>query len=162
MRPVSIRVKQTSSGVAALTCEPRRGVTSGNSERLSAYLALGARSGVGGHAGSTGSNSRGLKASAPDRRARLRHAQGVDGLIALPDQDAAAGPHGNEPARAGLQHEASDEDPRNANVDPDHAGVEVRPPSPLPFTRPATCRFNAQTARISTCALRFHTASTRC
>lgn len=48
----------------------------------------------------------------PDRRAPVRNPEGVDGKHSLSDQDAWKGQNGNEPTRAGLQHEANDPDPR--------------------------------------------------
>jgi transposase len=44
--------------------------------------------------------------------APFRNLQIVDGKHALPDQDAEAGPHRDEPPRSGLQHEAGDRDHR--------------------------------------------------
>src|ERR1700720_291433 len=44
-----------------------------------------------------------------DRRASVRHAQGMDGQHPLPDQDPRKGQNRDEPAGAGLQYEANDQ-----------------------------------------------------
>ena len=57
-----------------------------------------------------------MTAAAPDRRASVRHHQGLDGRDALQDEDAEARRHRDGVARAGLQSEAGDGDPRGAGL----------------------------------------------
>ena len=57
-----------------------------------------------------GRHARGGATAPANGRARVRHAQGLDGLDALPDEDAAASANRDELARPGLQPEAGDAD----------------------------------------------------
>ena len=47
-----------------------------------------------------------------DEKSQIQALQIVDGKHALPDQDAEAGPHRDEPPRSGLQYEAGNRDHR--------------------------------------------------
>ena len=62
-------------------------------------------------------------ATARHRGAPLRHDQVLDGLDALPDEDATQGASRDEPARSGLQHEASDQPDRNRETRGGDPGV---------------------------------------
>ena len=81
--------------------------------RLSAHHALGARGGARGDAAAAGSAARDDASATTDGRAPVRHDQALDGLDPLPDQDAGARAHRDEPARPGLQPEASDQSARS-------------------------------------------------
>src|SRR6516165_9152984 len=52
-----------------------------------------------------------------DRRASVRHAQGLDGQHPLPDQDPRKGQNRDEPAGAGLQYQANDQPLRRQPAD---------------------------------------------
>src|ERR1700730_3921767 len=93
--------------------------------RLPANRALGGGGGTGGDAGAPLPDAAGLTYPPADRRARLRHAQSLDGLDALPDEDAAARQYRNEPARSCLQPKASDADRRNRAADAGHEGLSA-------------------------------------
>ena len=71
-------------------------------ERLSAHCALGARSGPRGDAAAAGSATGDDASTTTNGRASVRHDQVLDGVDPLPDEDAAARAHRDEPARPGL------------------------------------------------------------
>ena len=89
--------------------------------RLSAHRALGARGCARCDATATEPDTAGVANTPPDRRASLRHDQGLDGSDAFPHQDIATREYRDESARPRLQHETSDADPRNR---PAHEGNE--------------------------------------
>src|SRR5882724_10567797 len=60
----------------------------------------------------------------PDGRTCIRDTQNVDGINPLSDQDAAKSANGDEFARTGLQHEASNKHSRYANADAGNAGLK--------------------------------------
>ena len=104
--------------------------------RLPAHCALGTRSGAGGDAGSPGEDA-GSRAHPPaNRRACLRHAQGLDGRHALPDEETAERQHRDESARPGLQPETRDADLRGRAADAGDEGPPLFPPTPPPNTTP--------------------------
>ncbi len=80
-------------------------------QQLPPTQALAARGGAGGHAATAGSSAGNDERAPSDRGASIWHAQTLDGLDPLPDQNAAPSQHGNEPACAGLQPQAADEHP---------------------------------------------------
>ena len=61
-----------------------------------------------------------------DRRASVRHAQGMDGQHPLPDQDPRKGQNRDEPAGAGLQYEANDQYLRRQPADAGDRGLTAR------------------------------------
>src|SRR6516164_7956674 len=61
-----------------------------------------------------------------DRRASVRHAQGMDGQHSLPDQDPRKGQNRDEPAGAGLQYEANDQYLRRQPADAGDRGLTAR------------------------------------
>src|SRR4029079_9499313 len=88
-----------------------------HAERLPAHLALGARSGPRGRATSTRQATLCDDLATTHGRTRLRHAQALDGFDALPDPHAGQREYGDEPARAGLQPQESDEHPGDQKDD---------------------------------------------
>src|SRR5271168_4475740 len=62
-----------------------------------------------------------------DRRASVRHAQGMNGQPPLPDQDPRKGQNRDEPAGAGLQYEANDQYLRRQPADAGDRGLTARP-----------------------------------
>src|SRR3954454_5022216 len=91
-----------------------------------AYQAVGTRGRAGHHATTPRSGTGKDGGSAGNGRTPVRHHQGLDGVNALSDQDAAQGQHGDEPPRTGLQSEARDEDPGGRAADGGHAGMRRR------------------------------------
>src|SRR5512144_3049019 len=91
----------------------------------------------------------------------------MDGVDALPHQDLAAGPNGDELACAGLQLEAGDENPRTAALDGIHEGLDgegsdrsIEPPAFNPQLSPATASKRGRNSECAErCKPRFHTAS---
>lgn len=65
------------------------------------------------------------------------HAQGLDGIEPLPDQNASTGGHRDELAGTGAQLEACDQDPRNWNADRCDEGIG-RAPIVASFVRAAS------------------------
>ena len=70
----------------------------------------------------------GCRAEAFDRDCnsgtRVRHLKILDGRHALPNEETTQGENGDEPARAGLQPEARDADPRDRTPDDGHEGIK--------------------------------------
>src|SRR6516164_763093 len=64
-----------------------------------------------------------------DRRASVRHAQGLDGQHPLPDQDPRKGQNRDELAGAGLQYEANDQPLRRQTADAGDRGLTARLPA---------------------------------
>jgi hypothetical protein len=60
-----------------------------------------------------------------DRRASVRHDQGLDGSHSFPNAHYRASEHGDEPARARLQHEAGNQGARFRNGYEGDAGVKI-------------------------------------
>ena len=104
--------------------------------RLPAHQPLGARSGPGSDAGTPGEDAGSRTYPPADRRACLRHPEILDGRHALPDEATPERENRDEPARAGLQPEASDADPRGRTADEGHEGMNA--PSFSPATALAT------------------------
>jgi hypothetical protein len=90
---------------------------------LPAHRSLGARGGPRGDAGAPRPDAAGLTNPAANHRACLRHAQGLDGRDALPDEDVAARQHRDESARSGLQPETRDADRRDRTTDAGDEGL---------------------------------------
>src|SRR5215471_1911333 len=86
--------------------------TQRNIELMWADQALEARTGPRCDASQARSDARCHGRAPADRRAPVRHRQGVDGLDPLLDPHPEAGQHRNEPPRPGLQHQAGDRDHR--------------------------------------------------
>ena len=84
---------------------------------VSTHPQVGARGGAGADAAPARPQARGDDATTKHRRARLRNAQALDGDDALPDSKARAREHRDEPARAGLQPQASDASARHCQND---------------------------------------------
>src|SRR5258708_3121755 len=123
--------------------------------------ALGTRRSARQDATSVGQDTRGIEMATPDGRACLRDVQNVDGINPLPDQDATKSANGDEFARAGVQHEASNKHFGNANADAGNAGLNglcaLGLRRPRQSQRNRTIRVeNAQTTRLE---MRFHTPS---
>src|SRR4249920_1734316 len=85
---------------------------------------LGARSGDRCDASALGPRTRADAPASPDRRASIRHHQGVDGSYTLPDQDAEASDHRDESACTRLQPQARDEDPGHWHADRSNPAAE--------------------------------------
>ena len=90
--------------------------------------AMGARGRLGRHAEAARSGAAGNGAATADRRASIRDIEGLDGCDALPDPDTQTGQHRDEPASAGLQHEAGAHDHGDRTAAPGHAGVSPHRP----------------------------------
>jgi len=67
-----------------------------HTQRLPTNHAMGTRAGARGHAAAPGSHARGLAIAKADGREPIRNAQSMDGVNALPDQNLAEGPNGDE------------------------------------------------------------------
>lgn len=94
---------------------------------------LGARGCDRGCAGSLGANAAREPVATADRRARVRHAEIVDGVEPLPDAATTRLANGDEPARSGLQPEACDADPGREAVDRGDPGLR-------PLDQPSVAR----------------------
>jgi transposase len=114
--------------------------------KVTAHRPLGARRDPGCRSTAAGGCARGHEAARTDRRARVRNAEGLDGIEPLPDQDAAAGTNRDELAGSGLQPEAGDQDPRRRAAHGSDEGVGRRPFSPN-STRCATAAVAATVSR---------------
>src|SRR5712671_3941472 len=79
-----------------------------HNRQRAAYLTLGARSRPRGHAGAARPEPGQDAPAPPDGRTSLRHDKVLDGIDALPDENAQARRHRNGAARPGLQHETGD------------------------------------------------------
>src|SRR5436190_8154856 len=82
-----------------------------HAERLPADLTLEARSGARDGAAPARQATAGHDDPQANGRARVRNAQALDGFDALPDPHTRQREYGDEPARAGLQPQESDEHP---------------------------------------------------
>ena len=67
-----------------------------------------------------------LSRAPANRRARLRHAEGLDGIHPLPDEDLTSRANRDELAGSGLQPETGTQHLRNATVDRVHKGLGLR------------------------------------
>src|SRR5277367_5162539 len=88
--------------------------------------ALGARERARQDAGQARPHAGGHDNPPADRRASVRHAQGMDGQHPLPDQDPRKGQNRDEPAGAGLQYEATDQYLRRQPADAGYRGLTAR------------------------------------
>ena len=104
------------------TCPLKAQCTTGQERRVGDGSTRRARR----HAGPAGSKARRDEDPKTNRRTRLRNTEALDGIGALPDEDARACAHRNQPARARIQPQARDQRARHCqNDEGDEVGGRV-------------------------------------